>query len=60
LVNANPAEILLVAIRVFAIAVKILIVVAFRAAKLVYFCHENPSPFREVLGFVTKPLYQKG
>jgi len=59
-VTTNPAEILLMTVRVFAIAIKVLIVVALWAAELVYFHHENLSPFGEVLGFVVKPLYQKG
>jgi len=60
LMAARTAEILLIPVKVFAIAVKVLIVVALWAPKLVYFRHENSSPFREVRGFVTKPLYQIG
>jgi hypothetical protein len=60
LVIARPALILLIPIRISAITIKVLIVVAFRTAKLVYFCHENISPFWEVHVFVVKTLYQKG
>lgn len=57
LVIAHPAKILLIAIGIFAVTIKVIIIVAFRAVKLVYFCHENSSPFWEVLCFVTKALY---
>ena len=60
LMAAWSAKILLIPVRVFAIAIKVLIVVALGASKLVYFRHGNPSPFREVRGFVTKPLYHQG
>jgi hypothetical protein len=59
-VTTTPAEILLIPIRIFAIAIKVLFVVALGAAKLIYFLHENSSPFREVQSFVVKALYQKG
>ena len=60
LMTTNQAEMFLIPVQVFAIAIKVLIVVAFRTSKLVYFCHENSSPFREVQCFVVKPLYQIG
>jgi hypothetical protein len=60
LVIARPALILLIPIRISAVTIEMKIVVALWTGKLVYFCHENISPFWEVLGFVVKLLYQKG
>jgi hypothetical protein len=39
------AEVFLISVRISAITIKAVIVVAFRAGKLVYFHHENISPF---------------
>ena len=53
------ALILLSSMGIFSIAVKIRFVIAFRAADLIQFCHEDSSPFWEYFVFVVKPLYQK-
>ena len=45
LVFTGTAEILLVTIRIFAIAIKVLRVIAFRATQVYSFCHENLSFF---------------
>jgi hypothetical protein len=60
LVIARPALILLIPIRISAVTIEMKIVVALWTGKLVYFCHENISPFWEVHVFVVKTLYQKG
>ena len=45
LVTTGTAEILLITVRVFAITIEVMIVVALRAAEWYTFNHENSSPF---------------
>ncbi|EEG31598.1 hypothetical protein CLOSTMETH_00760 [[Clostridium] methylpentosum DSM 5476] len=54
------ALIFLMSMFIFAKAIKVCFVVALRAADLIQFCHEDPSPFWGYFVFVVKPLYLKG
>ena len=45
LMPAYTAKIFLVSIFIFAITIKVLMVVAFWTANLIWFCHEDSSPF---------------
>ena len=60
LITAFLAEIFLETGFICAIAIKRIIIVAFRVVNLVYFNHETPAPFWEAHGFVVKLLNQKG
>lgn len=57
LVVTSTALIFLITVRILAVTIKVLRVVAFRAYKMIWFHHENLSFIREYLGFVVKPLY---